>query len=119
MDLTRKQINLLKKNNLVVLATADISGRPRAIFVEVNGLDKGKIVITDNQMRKTKSNLLKNKAVFLLIFAKDYSYGLKLSGKAEYHSTGGYFNFVRGLAANKGYSPKGAVVITVDKVVEF
>ena len=118
MQLTKKQIDLLNRRKNVVLTTASLQGKPRSIFVEVNQVKDDKIVITDNVMVTTRKNLLENKQVALLVFEEDYSYCLEISGRAEYHTTGGYFDFVRGLETNKNYSPKGAVVVIVEEVIE-
>lgn len=119
MKLTEKQLELLKRRNLVVLASADLSGKPRAIIAEVNKAEGNKIIITDNEMEVTKNNLLANNSVFVLAHEQDYSYCLKISGRSEYHSSGEYFDFVKNLETNKGRHPKGAIAITVDNVVEF
>jgi predicted pyridoxine 5'-phosphate oxidase superfamily flavin-nucleotide-binding protein len=119
MELTEKQLELLSRRNLVILATANLDGEPRAIIVEINKTDKDKLVITDNEMGQTRQNLLANKKVFILAFEQDYSYCLKISGRAEYHSSGEYIDFVKKIEANKDRAPKGAVVIKIDTVIEF
>lgn len=119
MRLTQKQADLLKRRKIVVLATSNLQGKPRAIFVEVNKAKGDQIIITDNEMVTTKKNLLENKQVALLAFEEDYSYCLKILGEAEYYTEGRYFNFVKNLETNKDYSPKGAVVITIKEVIEL
>lgn len=119
MELTKQQLDLLSRRNLVILATSSPGGEPRAIIVEANKVEKDKIIITDNEMEITRDNFLANKNVFLLAYEEDYHYGLKISGGAEYYTSGGYFDFVRNLETNKGHSPKGVVVITVREVTEF
>lgn len=119
MELTKKQLDLLRKGKIVVLATSSTDGTPRAIFVEINKVENNKIIITDNEMEITRKNLLENENVFILAFKKDYNYCLKVSGKAEYYSEGKYFDFVKNLEANKDHDPKGAVVITIKEVAEF
>ncbi len=119
MQLVEKQLDLLNRRNLVVLATSSLDNVPRAIIVEINKVDGDKIIITDNQMAKSRANLLENKNVFILAFEEDYHYGLKISGQAEYHTDGEYFDFVKKLETNKDYSSKGVVVIKVKEVLEF
>lgn len=119
MELAEKQLQLLSRRNLVVLATASLAGEPRAIIVEINKADKNKLIITDNEMGQTCQNLLANKKVFLLAFKQDYNYCLKISGEAEYHSSGEYFDFVKNLETNKKTNPKGAVVVRVKEIIEF
>lgn len=119
MGLTSKQSNLLNKQSIAVLATSDGAGRPRAIFVEVNKIEGDKIIITDNEMKVTKENLLKNENAFLLAFEEDYHYCLKIEGKANYYTEGKYFELVNNLEENEDFSPKGAIVVTVEEVSEF
>ena len=119
MELTPKQLDLLVRRNLVVLATAGADGQPRAIIVELNKAEGDKLIITDNEMGLTRENLLINKKVSLLVFEADYSYNLKIIGEAVYCTCGAYFDFVVGLQTNKGRFPKGAVVVTVREVSEF
>lgn len=119
MNLTTKQCNLLERQQVVVLATASLAGVPRAIFVEINQAAEDQIIITDNEMGRTRKNLLENPCVFLLAFEEDYSYCLKISGEAQYVTRGKYFDFVKGLESNKDYSPKGAVVVRIREVVEL
>lgn len=119
MKLTNKQVDFLNRQKIVVLGTADLKAEPRCIFVEMNMVYYDKMIITDNEMKKTKKNILENPQVFILAFKKDYSYGLKISGIAEYHTNTPYFDCVRNLKENKNYKPKGAIVITPDKITEF
>ncbi len=118
MILTQKQIDLLSKQTIVVLATAGASAKPRAIFVEVNRAGRDKLIITDNEMEITRKNILENKKVFVLAFEQDYSYCLKIEGEAEYYTEGEWFDFVSNLEENKKYHPKAAVVITVKNISE-
>ena len=118
MQLTPKQLDLINKKKVVVLATADKRSKPRAILVEVNKAEADKLIITDNEMKITKKNILENNQVFVLAFAEDYSYCLKIEGEAEYHTKGKWFDFVSGLEENKKYHPKGAIVITVKSIKE-
>ena len=119
MKLTKKQIDLLNRRKIVVLATSNLKAKPRAIFVEVNRAKDNQIIITDNEMKTTRRNLLENNQAALLAFEKDFSYCLKISGKAKYYKSGKYFDFVKNLETNKNYSPKGAIVITIKEILEF
>jgi predicted pyridoxine 5'-phosphate oxidase superfamily flavin-nucleotide-binding protein len=119
MELNEKQIELLSRRNLVILATSSLAAEPRAIIVEANKVEKDKIIITDNLMETTKNNLLANKNVFLLAYEEDYHYSLKILGSAEYYTSGEYFDFVRSLETNKNYLPKAAIVVTVKDIVEL
>ena len=119
MKLTDKQLDILVRNKIVILSTSSIDRKPRAIFVELNKVEDDKIIIANNQMETTSKNLIENKNVFVLVFEKDYHYGLKISGEAQYQTEGEYFDLVSGLETNKDYSPKGAIVVTIKDVIEF
>ena len=119
MKLSEKQLDLLKRRNLIVLATSDLKGNPRAIIVELNKVEDNKIIITDNQMEKTKDNILENNNISILAFEEDYHYGIKISGSAEYYTKGEYFDYVKNLETNKGYNPKGTIVIDIKEIIEF
>ncbi|MDP3991069.1 MAG: pyridoxamine 5'-phosphate oxidase family protein [Candidatus Nealsonbacteria bacterium] len=119
MKLTEKQIDLLNRRKIVVLATSDLRLRSRAVFVEVNQAKDDQIIITDNLMVATRKNLLENNQIALLSFEKDYSYCLKILGAAKYYTEGDYFDLVKSLETNKKQSPKGAIVITIKEIIEF
>jgi predicted pyridoxine 5'-phosphate oxidase superfamily flavin-nucleotide-binding protein len=119
MELTEKQIELLSRRNLVVLATASLKGDPRAIIVEVNKAGGDKLIITDNEMGATKDNFLANNKVFVLAFEADYSYCLKIIGVAKHYQGGEHFDFVKNLETNKKQNPKGAVVVNIKQIIEF
>ena len=118
MKLTKKQIDLLKRKTIVALATSDLNYKPRVIFVEVNQVKDNLIIITDNEMKITKKNLLENNKVALLAFEEDYSYCLKILGKAKYYKNGKWLNYVKKLKENKGLPAKGAIVVKVEKIIE-
>jgi len=118
MKLTKKQIDLLNRRKIVAFATADLKAKPRIIFVEVNQAKDNQIVITDSEMKITKKNLLENNKVALLAFEKDYSYCLKILGKAKYYKNGKWLNYVKKLKENKGLPAKGAIVVKVEKIIE-
>jgi len=119
MELTEKQLDLLSRRKVLVLATSSSGCKPRAIFVKMNKIEGDEIIITDGEMNITRNNLLENKDVFLLAFEEDYHYGFKISGEAEYHAQGEYLDFVKNLKRNENHSPKGAVVIRIKSIVEF
>jgi len=119
MKLNKKQSDLLERRKMVVLATSDLQAMPSAIFVEVNYAKDNEIIITDNEMKRTKNNLLKNSYVSVLAFEEDFSYGLKIFGEANYYTEGKYFDFIKNIESNKGYSPRGVIVITIKGVIEF
>ena len=119
MEISEKQKDLLSRRPFVVLATSSLKNNPRAIIAEVDKVEGNQLILTDNQMIKTRENLLENKNVFILAFEEDYSYCLKIKGVAEYFIEGEHLDFVKSLETNNGFSSKGVIVVTVEEVVEF
>ncbi len=102
------------KNKILALASVDDAGKPHPIAVEVNDLKDNKIIITDNFMKTTIENIKESSWVSLLFW--ENGEGFRIDGKAEYHSSGKWFDFVKGLKENKCYSPKGAVIVNILKI---
>lgn len=119
MKLSNLQINLLKRNKIVVLATTSNKNHPHSIFVEVNIVTPSGILITDNQMKVTRRNIMDNGKVSILAFRPDYSRCLKISGTAKYEKEGTNFEKVKKLKTNIGYNPKGVLVIKIGKIEMF
>lgn len=118
MILTTDQVRLIEGNNIIVLATANKYGQPRAILAEANVVQERKIVITDNQMSITKQNIIENPQVSVLAYNKDYSKFLKMSGKATYYLDQSHVDWARSLETNKNWESKGVVEIIIDNVEE-
>lgn len=118
MTLTTDQERLIEGNNIVVLATADKYGQPRAVLVETNVVQGNKIVITDNQMNITERNIVENPLVSILAFNKDYGKFLKISGKAAYYSDQGHLDWARSLETNKNWASKGVIEVIIDNIEE-
>ena len=116
--MTEDQIKFILQHRTVILASADKTSRPRAIFVEVNKADKEEIVITDNEMKITKENILANNRAFLLAYDSDFSRLINIIGTVRYFSSGPYFELAKNLPENKDYSPKGVLVIQVERAEE-
>lgn len=118
MNLSQKQLKLINDQKIAVLSTSSKDAKPRAIFVEINKAENDKIIFTDNQMDISNRNILENGQVALLIFPKDLSYYIKISGRAKYYSEGPDFDFVKSLETNSNYSPRGAIVVETEKITE-
>jgi len=107
------------ENNPVVLATSDRFNRPNVIPVAyVKVIGENKLLITDNFMRKTKENLKKNNNVCLAVWDKNWQ-GYKLIGKAKYFSSGKWKKVVAEMKENKGLSAKGAILVSISKLIKL
>ncbi len=117
MILTKQDKNFLNKNYTIVLSTCDLEHKVNSVFVEICKIEDNNIIITDNEMKKTKKNILENKNVCILAYDKKYNV-LKIFGRAGYHTKGKYFDYVKNFKDNIGHNTKGAVVIKVNKIIK-
>lgn len=118
MKLSKEQINFINKNYVAIFTTCNTKNKPNSIFVEICKVeDADKIIITDNEMKTTRKNLLENNNVCLLFNDKKYNV-LKIFGKAEYLKSGKYFDYVKNLKDNIGHNSKAAVVVKVLKIIK-
>ncbi len=107
------------EGNYVAFATVDKSCKPNVIAVAcVKVVEKNKILITDNFMKHTKENLENNNNVCLAVWNQK-EVGYKLIGKAKYFSEGKWLEFVKQMPANKGFPAKGAILVTISKIIEL
>jgi len=106
------------ENNPVAVGTVrdDLPNVIAVAYVKVVGLDK--IVITDNYMQHTKKNLEENPNVCLAVWDKDWR-GYKIIGKAEYHASDKWFDFIKTMPENKDCPAKGAILIKVSNISEL
>jgi len=113
------EVKKLIEENPLALATVDEAGKPNVIGVAyVKVVSKNQILITDNYMKQTKENLEKNNNVCLAVWDKDWD-GYKLVGTAEYFTRGKWKEFVEKMPENKGLPAKGAILVTVSKLIKL
>jgi uncharacterized protein len=116
MNINSKIKKIIEKNPA---AFATISGsKPYVIGVAYcKVLDKNTIIITDNFMKSTVKNILKNDHVALVAWNKKWE-GVQILGRVEYYREGKWLNYVRKLKENRGMPAKGAILIKVSKVIK-
>ncbi|MEI8143073.1 MAG: pyridoxamine 5'-phosphate oxidase family protein [Candidatus Berkelbacteria bacterium] len=114
--LNDKQLELLKKQTILVLTTSDMNNQPHAIFVEINKIENGSLIITDNHMEQTISNIKINNKVFVLAYSKDYSLIINIDGLATYHDSGALLEYAKNNPDNEGYYPKGVIEVKITAV---
>jgi len=106
-----KIANLKKQIEKSVLALATSkNNKPHQIAVACVKVLGDSLIITDNFMKETKNNIKLNNKVSLLFWKNK---GYELRGNAKYYSSGKWLNFVKNLKENKGYKPKGAIVVKI------
>ena len=107
------------EENPVAFATVSKTNKPNVNAVAyVKVVSKNQIIITDNYMQQTKENLDNNNNVCLAVWNKDWK-GFKLVGTAEYFSNGKWKKFVEQMPENKGLPAKGAILVTISKLIEL
>ncbi|MDD5251747.1 MAG: pyridoxamine 5'-phosphate oxidase family protein [Patescibacteria group bacterium] len=114
---TLKEIQALIESNPVALATVTAENKPNVIGVAfVKVVSENQVLVTDNYMNQTLKDLAGNNNVCLLVWDKELK-GCKLIGQAEYHADGEWKKFVEQMEDNKGLPAKGAILISVSKII--
>lgn len=114
------EIKKIIEENPVAFATICKDGKPNVICVStVKVVSKNQIIITDNYMKQTKENIERNNNICLAVWNKKETIGYKLLGNAEYSSSGKWKKFVEKLPENKGFPAKGAILITISKIIKL
>lgn len=111
------EINKIKnkiEKAIIALASADKEGKPHNIVVMYAKVREGKIIVTDNYMRKTIENIKNNPNISLVFW--EGKKGWRIDGKAEYYYSGKWLNFIKSLKENKKYPAKGAVIVNIEKI---
>jgi predicted pyridoxine 5'-phosphate oxidase superfamily flavin-nucleotide-binding protein len=117
-----EELKDLIEKNVVALASIDESGKPHCIVVAYPKIvSKNQVVITDNFMKETVQNILKNNNISLIVWNTDWDdiedcYGYEVRGVVEYFNSGKWHDFVKNMDKNKGLPAKGAIVVTVNKI---
>ena len=113
------KIKKLIEENVLTFSTADKSSKPNVVAVAyAKVVSKNQIVVTDNYMVQTKNNVLENDDVCIAVQDKDWN-GYKLIGNASYHTDGRWKQYVEKIPENKGLSTKGAILVTVSKIIKL
>jgi uncharacterized protein len=108
------------KNKLerATIAVATIKeDKPHLIIIMYAKVKDGRVIITNNFMKTTIDNLKINPYISIVFWEGEK--GWRIDGKADYHDSGKWFDFVKKLKENKEFSPKGAIVINVEDIREL
>jgi predicted pyridoxine 5'-phosphate oxidase superfamily flavin-nucleotide-binding protein len=105
----------LIEENPVAIATCVFDKPNISVAAYIKVIDDNTLVITDNYMAKTVSNINKNNKIEIAVWDKDWV-GYKISGKASYETTGKWLEFVQKMSENKGLPAKGAILVTVNEI---
>ena len=113
-------IKKLIEENALGLASVNLKGEPHNIaigFVKV--VSKNKLLISDNYIDETLSNIQNNSNVALVVWPKNWKencIGYELKGKAEYFKSGKWLDEIKKIPENKDAPCKGAILVTINKI---
>lgn len=108
------------------IATVNSDNNPNlSVASDVRVLEKDKIIISVNEMNNTQKNIEYNSNVVITVFNEEWI-GLRIFGKAKFYDNGEYFDFCSKTFFGNGEvtpfgatKPKGAIVVTTEKIEEF
>jgi hypothetical protein len=108
--------NLLE-NNPLSIATTNGEQPNIATASDVKVVSDNQLLISHNEMIKTVVNITTagGGGVCIMAFDKNWQ-GVRIYGTAEYFDSGKWFDKVKKLFANERTSPKGAILVTAEKV---
>lgn len=113
------KLNKYKKlieNNPCQIATVTSSHTPNlSVASDIKVIDDVTIIISNNEMINTPDNIIDNGLIVITSFNKEWA-GVRLTGCAEYHTDGEYFNLCNEYFKNENTTPKGVFVVTIKKV---
>lgn len=118
VKITSKYKKIIEENH-VAFGTVDKNCKPNVIAVSCAKIvGSGYVLITDNFMKRTKENIKENNNVCLAAWNHNEE-GCKLIGKAKYFTVGKWAKFVKQMPENKGFPAKGAILVSVVKLVKL
>ena len=108
------------------IATINSNNNPNLCVVsDVRVIDKNKIIISVNEMNNTQKNIQYNDNVVITAFNNDWV-GLRMYGKAIFYNDGEYYDFCKNTFFSNNEvtpfgatKPKGALVVTLDKIEDY
>ena len=103
---------------IIAVATANSKGIPHNIAVACVKVEDNKIIITNNYMKTTVENIKNNPNVSLVFWGgkEGGEEGWRVEGRAEYHDSGKWLDFVKGLKENKDMPARGALVVNIKEI---
>jgi hypothetical protein len=117
MKIPEKVKDILVNEPVHQLATSSVAGVPNVSNIGAKYLlDDETIIVVDNYMKKTLSNILENPVVAILIRRGSESYQLK--GKCRYLESGPIYSKAKNWmkSISEKYPAKGALEIKVEEV---
>lgn len=117
LEITIEIKKIIEENPVAFATVAD--NKPNVIGVAyVKVISKDEVLVTDNYMKQTKDNLIRNNNICLAVWNKDWE-GYKLIGTAQYMDKGKWFDYVKKMPENKGLPAKGAIIIKISEIIKL
>jgi predicted pyridoxine 5'-phosphate oxidase superfamily flavin-nucleotide-binding protein len=112
-----KEAKELIENNPVAIATCALDNPDVAVVADVKVVSENQLLIGDNYLTKTVTNITKNHKVVLAVWNRNWEddcFGYKMTGRASYSVNDIWHNKVKEIHA--GFPAKGAVLVTVENI---
>jgi len=110
MKLTENQIEFIKNNEWMILATASKDGMPRAAVIIPSRVEADRIIISNVQMSTTDKNILENPRVFINSYDRDMNRWLKISATTETFSNGVLFDEIKKFEVGRDVEVKSIII---------
>ena len=111
VDKGKQDLKKTIEENPVAISTASKDGKPNIAVAAYVKIKDGRIVITDNYMKKTIENIKENRKISLAVWNKEWK-GWKIEGEADYFTEGDWMDFCKAIPENKNEACRGALVVT-------
>lgn len=112
-------IKKIIEDNALSLSTINKEGTPHSIAIAGCKVLDDKIIITNNHITQTISNLEINNNVSLAVWHKDWEnicIGFELCGTAVNYNDGEWLDYVKNLPDNKNCKVKSAIIVKVNYI---
>jgi predicted pyridoxine 5'-phosphate oxidase superfamily flavin-nucleotide-binding protein len=117
MEISEQQKRMIETLPLGI-STINEDGSPNLIVVlEARVISSNEILITDNYMKQTVSNIVKDNRIVLGVWTNKE--GFKFIGRAEYHQSGKWLDYVKSMPENTNEPAKGAILVAIEKIIKL
>ena len=116
MKLPEEVKKLFEAQQVVALATADTKGMPNVVPMQWKTLlDDETVLILDNYMRTTKTNLMENTNVCISFWDPKTNDAYKIKGVGSYHADGPIYDAGKQFMQSKkpDKAPRGVVAVKI------
>lgn len=109
--------DVLLKQKLLPIATANAKGVPNVVFVGMwKFLDDENIMIVDNFFNKTRKNLEENPRVAIVAYDAETKKSYQVKGSITIETEGSHYDEAAQMAASKKLPGKAAVIMHVEEI---